>query len=104
MFSSNVGAKLGIDRTLLPSAIKAGAVLRDMCTVQTVEPVRGGYEVRFHAEAQRRTTILRAPRVVLAAGTMNTLKILLRSTFAGGLGSIPRLGQRFSLAADTLAL
>ena len=103
MFGCNVGAKLSFDQTLIPSAIKAGAVLRDLCTVQTVEPVPSGYEVRVRDGRQRRTSVLRAPRVVVAAGTMNTLKILLRSTVAGGLGAIPGLGQHFSMGADTLA-
>ncbi|MCX5841961.1 MAG: GMC family oxidoreductase [Deltaproteobacteria bacterium] len=104
MFSCNVGAKMSMDQTLIPSAIKAGAVLRDMCEVQTVEPVTGGYEVRVHDGPQGRTGDLRAPRVVLAAGTLNTLKILLRSTVVGGLGTIPGLGQHFSMTGDHLAL
>ena len=101
-FSCNVGAKIGMDQTLIPSAIDVGAVLRELCEVQTVEPVAGGYEVRFHDARQGRTAVLRAPRVVMSAGTMNTLKILLRSA-ANGLGKIPGLGQHFSLGGDTLA-
>ena len=103
-FNCNVGAKVGMDQTLIPSAIKAGAVLRELCDVQTVEPVAGGYEVRFHDTRQGRTAVLRAPRVVMSAGTMNTLRILLRSTVAGGLGAIPSLGRHFSLGGDNLAL
>ena len=99
-FNCNVGAKMGMDQTLIPSAIKAGAVLRELCAVQTVEPVAGGYEVRFHDGRQGRTAVLRAPRVVMAAGTLNTLKILLRSTVSGGLGANPSLGQHFSMAGD----
>lgn len=41
--------------------------------------------------------------MVLAAGTLNTLRILLRSVAAGRLGPIPRLGQRFSMAGDWVA-
>jgi cholesterol oxidase len=103
MFSCNVGAKLGMDRTLIPTAIKAGAVLHDLCTVQTIARVAGGYEVRFHDGREGRDTVLRAPKVVMSAGTMNTLKILLRSTVTGSLGAIPMLGKRFSLAGDTVA-
>lgn len=102
-FNCNVGAKIGMDQTLIPSAIKAGAMLRDLCAVQTVEPVGGGYEVRFHDGREGGTSVLRAPRVVMSAGTMNTLKILLRSTVSGGLGAIPSLGQHFSLGGDNLA-
>jgi AhpD family alkylhydroperoxidase len=93
-----------MDQTLIPKAIKAGAVLRELCEVQTVEPVAGGYEVRFHDARQGRTAVLRAPRVVMSAGTMNTLRILLRSTVDGGLGGIPNLGKHFSLGGDNLAL
>jgi cholesterol oxidase len=39
----------------------------------------------------------------MAAGTLNTLKILLRSTVSGSLGPIPGLGHRFSMAGDTVA-
>ena len=101
MFSCNVGAKLGMDRTLIPTAIKAGAVLRDLCTVQTVQPIPGGYEVRFQDVREGRSGVLRARRVVMSAGTLNTLKILLRSS-ANGLGPIPNLGHRFSMAGDTV--
>ncbi len=105
MFSCNVGAKLGMDRTLIPAAMKVGAVVRDLCTVETIAPVPGGgYEVRFHDGRQRRTDTLRARRVVVAAGTLNTLKILLRSTAEGALAPIPRLGRRFSMAGDWVAL
>ena len=101
--SCNVGAKLSFDQTLIPSAVKAGAVVRDLCTVQTVASVPGGYEVRVHDERAGRSAVVRARRVVMAAGGLNTLKILLRSTAAGGLDPIPALGQHFSMAGDVLA-
>ena len=103
MFSCNVGAKLSFDQNLIPSAVSAGAVVRDLCTVQTVAAVPGGYEVRVFDGHQKRDAVLRAPRVVMAAGGLNTLKILLRSTAAGGLGAIPSLGQHFSMAGDHVA-
>ena len=102
-FNCNVGAKVGMDQTLIPKAIKAGAELRELCAVQTVASVPGGYEVRFDDARPGRTAVLRAPQVVMSAGTMNTLKILLRSTASGGLGAIPGLGQHFSLGGDNLA-
>jgi len=42
--------------------------------------------------------------VVMSAGTMNTLRILLRSSVVAGLGPIPNLGKYFSLGGDNLAL
>lgn len=103
LFSCNIGAKTSFDQTLIPSAIKAGAVVRDLCTVQTVTRVRDGYEVLIHDGRPGGRTVLRAPRVLMAAGALNTLKILLRSTASGGLGPIPRLGLNFSLAGDWVA-
>lgn len=102
MLGCNVGAKQSLDLTLIPRALGAGAALRDLCAVETVEPIAGGYAVRFHDARTRHTDVWRAPRVVLAAGTLNTLKILFRSSVAGGLGKIAGLGQHASLGADTL--
>ncbi|HME68595.1 MAG TPA: GMC family oxidoreductase N-terminal domain-containing protein, partial [Myxococcota bacterium] len=99
----NVGAKQSLDLTLIPRALDAGATLRDLCAVQTVEPIEGGYAVRFRNARTRHAEVWRAPRVVLAAGTLNTLKILFRSSVAGGLGKVGRLGQDASLGADTIA-
>jgi cholesterol oxidase len=103
MFSCNVGAKMSFDQNLIPSAIKAGAVVHDMCTVQTVQAVPGGYEVRVLDGHRKRSAVLRAPRVVMAAGGLNTLKILLRSVATGALAAIPGLGQHFSMAGDHVA-
>jgi len=104
MVSCNVGAKQSLDLTLIPGTLDAGPALRDLCAVQTAESIEGGYAVRFRDARTRRAEIWRAPRVVLAAGTLNTLKILFRSSVAGGLGRIERLGQHASLGADTLGL
>jgi cholesterol oxidase len=103
MFGCNDGAKLSFDRTLIATAMKAGAVVRDLCMVQTVARVPGGYEVRFRDARTGRSEVLRTPRVVVAAGAMNTLKILLRSTATGALDPIPGLGRHFSLGADWIA-
>jgi cholesterol oxidase len=103
MLGCNVGAKQSLDLTLVPRALDAGAVLRDLCEVQTVEPIERGYAVWFRDARTRRVEVWRAPRVVLAAGTLNTLKILFRSSAPGGLGKLGSLGQNASLGADTLS-
>jgi len=102
MMGCNVGAKQSVDMTILPRALEAGAVLRDLCAVRNVGPIEGGYAVRFHDLRSGSTVAWRAPRVVLAAGTLNTLKILFRSTGAGGLASIRGLGEQVSLGADSV--
>jgi choline dehydrogenase-like flavoprotein len=103
MFGCNVGSKLSFDRTLIATAMKDGAVVRDLCTVQTVARVPGGYEVRFRDARTGKSEVLRALRVVVAAGAMNTLKILLRSTATAALDPIPGLGRHFSVGADWIA-
>jgi cholesterol oxidase len=100
----NMGAKQSLDLTLVPRALAAGATLRDLCTVETVEPSPGGYAVRFGDARTRRAEVWKAPRVVLAAGTLNTLKILFRSSVGGGLGPIGGLGHHVSLGGDTLGV
>ena len=98
----NAGAKQSLDLTFIPRARDAGAALQDLCAVQTVEPIEGGYAVRFRNVRTRHTELWRTPRVVLAAGTLNTQKILFRSSVAGSLGKIGGLGQYTSLGADLL--
>ena len=91
-FGCNVGAKQSFDQNLIPSAMRAGAAVRDLCTVQAIQRVKDGYEVRVHDGRAQRAIVVRAPRVVVAAGGLNTLKLLLRSTAAGALGKMPLLG------------
>jgi len=98
-----VGAKRSLDLTLVPRALTAGAELRDLCAVQVVRPISSGYEVRFRDLRSRATKTWRARRVVLSAGTLNTLKILFQSRADGALPAISdRLGGHASLGADVL--
>lgn len=100
----NIGAKQSLDRTLIPEAVEAGAELRDLCAVETIHPIEDGYEVRFRDARTRERQAWRARRVVLAAGTLNTLKILFRSRDAAdGLRGLSKaLGARASLGGDAL--
>lgn len=98
----NRGAKNSLDLTLLPAAQSAGAELRDLCAVDAIEESGGGYAVHFRELRSRRRATLRAPRVVLAAGTVNTHKILFRSR-SQGLPRLSRmLGKQISLGGDTM--
>ena len=106
-FGCRFGAKRTLDRTYLPAARRAGAEIRTDIEVQAIEPRAGG-GYRVHAldlEAGERVRI-DAPRVVLAAGTLGTTRLLLRSRDVHGL--LPRLGPRlghgFSGNGDFIAL
>jgi cholesterol oxidase len=96
----NRGAKNSLDLNLIAAAIGDGAKLLDLCAVERVRPAGRDYEVDVRNLRRRRRFTLRAPRVVLAAGTLNTHKILFRSR-GDGLGDLsPMLGRRFSLGGD----
>ena len=100
----NEGAKRSLDLALVKGAIAAGATLQDLAAVELIRPTPAGYEVSFKNLRTGGTETRLARRVVLAAGTLNTLKILFRSRDAsGGLRQLSgRLGQSASLGADTL--
>jgi cholesterol oxidase len=98
------GAKSTLDVCYLAPAIREGLAVRDLCEVvavrRTPDPV-ARYEVELVDHRHRRGDVVRAENVILAAGTMNTLRILLHSRDrVGGLRGMPDLGRRFSGNGD----
>lgn len=102
------GAKTTLDVSYLAPAMTAGLEVRDLCEVLAVSEVDAGrarYRVDYIDHRNRRRGALHADNVILAAGTMNTLKILLHSRDrARTLGGMPALGQRFSGNGDVRGL
>ena len=112
-----VGAKDSLDRNLLLQAEKNGLMLVTRATVTSLERVRPGqgpgpkreglWSLRVaHTDPalqQRENSLLkvRARHVVLAAGTMGSTEILLRSRENDILFS-PRVGERFSCNGDNI--
>lgn len=118
----NHGAKRSLDATLLAQARRAHGDI-ELYTGATVLSVRAadspgrqsdragdhpGWEIAVaHTDAKLRERqpeplLLRARRVVLAAGTFGSTEILMRSAQAG-LRLSPLLGRRFSANGDVLA-
>ncbi|MFP2932828.1 GMC family oxidoreductase N-terminal domain-containing protein [Pyxidicoccus sp. 3LG] len=108
MTGCNVGAKNSVLMNYLPDAHRHGAKLFSEVGVRYLardgdrwrvyyRPMNAGRE-RFDAP----DLWLTADRVILAAGTMGTAEILLRSK-ALGLPLSDRLGQRFSNNGDVMA-
>jgi len=104
----NVGAKNTVLMNYLPDADRHGAEIFTNCAVRTVLPrddgkwtvsfdVVGEGRERFHAPTQ----FVTADVVVLAAGTLGSTEILLRSRNAG-LPMSKRIGHRFSGNGDVL--
>lgn len=102
----NVGSKNTVALTYLPDAVRHGA---DVFTGLKVDTVRKGadgmWQVAARAVGIDRSVpevTIEAPVVVLAAGTLGSTEILLRSREAG-LALSDRLGDRFSANGDIIA-
>lgn len=104
----NSGAKGTLNANYLAHAAKWGAELFTEVRVDWIERTAGEWLVRFTPTAWRRELyqapplVVRAGRIVLAAGALATTEILLRSR-EHGLALSSELGARFSGNATTLA-
>ena len=104
---SRGGAKASVDFIYLARAIKNGATVRSMCEVTNIVPARDAsaakYTVHFLDHGARKKETVRTSRVVLAAGTMNTLRLLFAgSSQSAGLSLMPSLGRTFGGNGDLI--
>jgi cholesterol oxidase len=99
------GAKHSMDRTYLADAERLGVEVRTSCQAYGVRPEGDGYAVGYRDLATGELSTVAGRRVVLAAGTLGTNELLLRSRHQ--LGVLPalsaRLGEGFSANGDFLA-
>ncbi|MDX2158688.1 MAG: GMC oxidoreductase [Hyphomicrobiaceae bacterium] len=104
----NVGAKNTVALTYLPDAARHGAAVFCELRVSHVRKAPGGrwrvHAVRLDAvpKGVAQEITLEADMVVLAAGSLGSTEILLRSR-ENGLPLSDRLGQRFSANGDIIA-
>jgi cholesterol oxidase len=102
-FGCQYGAKNTLDLTYLAKAERNGAKVMPGMAVEAVAPADGGYRVSVRDTATAARTILTARRVVLAAGTLGSNEILLRSRADGALPYLSdRLGCGYSGNGDFL--
>ncbi len=99
-------AKTTMDLTYVPLALRRGAELRVLAEVTSLERRDGTYRVSYEDRETGRTRAASAPRVVLAAGALNTLRLLfLARDRHRTLPQIsPALGHGFSANGDAFAL
>lgn len=100
------GAKNTLDLNYLAVAEQRhGAVVRPLAEVLAIAPEAGGYRVHYQDRATFARASVWAPTVVVAAGTVNTVELLLRCRDEFGLlpGLSPALGTHFSGNGDLLA-
>jgi cholesterol oxidase len=104
----NVGAKNTVALTYRPDAAQHGAELFTHGRVTHLAPAPGGgwsvhvERVDTPGEGHAQNLTLTAELVILAAGTLGSTEILLRSR-AKGLSLSDRLGERFSANGDIIA-
>lgn len=99
------GAKASVDFVYLAPVLNKGVTVRDLCRVNRIQPSCSadgpGYVVNFTDLATRTDAVLRVRRVVLAAGTLNTQRLLFKSVLqSGGLTPMPSLGRTFGGNGD----
>jgi cholesterol oxidase len=100
----NVGAKNTVAMTYLPDAKAHGAEIFTELSVSHLAKGAGGWQVYFTPSDAKDATpsLVEAKTVVLAAGTLGSTEILLRSR-ERGLGLSDRLGDGFSANGDIIA-
>jgi cholesterol oxidase len=96
------GSKISLDLTYIPIALQNGAELRPLCEVVAIGGGGNGYRIRYRDHRSGRTATEAARRLILAAGCLNTLRLLFAARDRRhGLPGLPAtLGRRFSVNGD----
>lgn len=100
------GSKTTLDLTYVPLALRHGAELRPLCEVLAIGGEAPGYWVRYRDHRGGEERRESAPRLILAAGGLNTQRLLFDARDGhGALPGLPAtLGRSFSPNADFVAL
>lgn len=97
--------KRSLDKTYVAQAIGCGAEVRSLSEVTALERNAAGYRVHWTDHATRRRWWADAPLVVVAAGTLGTLRLLFAARDRDrSLELPPSLGHRFSVGADMMVV
>ncbi len=102
----NVGAKNTLAMNYLPLARRNGAEIYTQVEVEWIEKLEGGWRIhgkRVEGALGKSKFTMDAANVILAAGSINTTEILMRSE-THGLKVSPRLGSNFSGNGDFYAI
>jgi cholesterol oxidase len=108
LLGSRFGTKTTLDFAYLAPAMRRGLRVLDLHEAVSVHRCRQTHTARYCVQARNlytgRVEPFYAEHVMLAAGTMNTLRLLLVSREeARGLDGMPALGRRFGTNGDCAA-
>lgn len=100
------GAKTTLDITYLSLAQRHGAEIRALCEVIGIAGDEHRYEVLWHDHSAGTDHVVVVPRLILAAGTIGTLRLLFgaRDRHRSMRRLPPALGRNFSGNGDYLAM
>lgn len=98
---SRNGAKATVDRGLLLPALEKGLTIAAQHECLAIwKQSSGAYLLEVMDHKRKRRCFIKAGKVVLSAGTLNTMKLLFRSREVGGLSGMPALGNGFGGNGD----
>lgn len=103
LFGCEHPGKRSLDKTYVSLALSRGADVRELCEVVALERTRRGYRVHWLDHAARRRGHADAPVVVVAAGTLGTLRLLFSSHANHALTLPLSFGRGFSVGGDMMA-
>lgn len=102
ILGSPSGAKTTLDYSVVWPAMRNGLIVRDMCEVTVIHRLQTNdadgmrYEIHYRNHHKNKNESIRARHVILAAGCLNTVRLLMHSCNASlGLKGMPRLGLCF---------
>lgn len=103
MFGSPSGAKSTVDALYLLPALKQGLIVKDKHEVSDLRRQQdGAYQINAKDLNSGRKVSFVADIAILAAGAMNTLRLLMASQAQGQLGPMPALGMGFGVNGDCI--
>ena len=103
----NRSAKNSMDITYLQLVPKNGGQIRELSEVTGIRKTKGGYAVDYRNLKTGTHETVSAPKVIVSAGALNTMKILFasRANKASGLPRISeRLGYRWGFNGDRIGI
>lgn len=104
LFGSEHEGKRSLDKTYLPLALRSGATVRSLCEVIAFERNGGLYKVYWKDHNRSGRGCAEAPRLIIAAGTLGTLRLLFAARDRDATLQVPAsLGAHFSTGADMAA-
>jgi cholesterol oxidase len=102
-FGSADGSKVTLDALLLAPALQRGLTVLDLHEAQAIgRSGTGGWYVTLRNHRDGSYRHLAAPKLLLAAGTLNTLRLLFENRARGALGAMSALGLGFGGNGDSI--